>query len=63
MVQTLRSDESNSQILKTILFLAMPAVIENFFQTILGFVDTLFVSKLGLIEVSAVGITNAILAV
>ncbi|MDF2036459.1 MATE family efflux transporter [Cytobacillus oceanisediminis] len=63
MVQTLRSDESNSQILKTIFFLAMPAVIENFFQTILGFVDTLFVSKLGLIEVSAVGITNAILAV
>lgn len=41
----------------------MPAVIENFFQTILGFVDTLFVSRLGLIEVSAVGVTNAILAV
>ncbi|WP_264738032.1 MATE family efflux transporter [Cytobacillus firmus] len=63
MVQTLRADESNNQILKNVFFLAMPAVIENFFQTILGFVDTLFVSKLGLIEVSAVGITNAILAV
>jgi putative MATE family efflux protein len=50
-------------IIKTILILAIPVVIENFFQMILGFVDTLFVSKLGLIEVSAVGVTNAILAV
>lgn len=63
MEPSLNSNESNSQILKTIFLLAMPAVIENFFQTILGFVDTLFVSKLGLIEVSAVGVTNAILAV
>jgi putative MATE family efflux protein len=62
-METIHSKESNSQILKTIFLLAMPAVIENFFQTILGFVDTLFVSKLGLIEVSAVGVTNAILAV
>lgn len=49
--------------IKTILILAIPVVIENFFQMILGFVDTLFVSKLGLIEVTAVGVTNAILAV
>lgn len=49
--------------IKVILLLAMPAIIEYFFQTILGFVDTLFVSKLGLAEVSAVGITNAILAI
>jgi putative MATE family efflux protein len=62
-METIYSNESNRQILKTIFLLAMPAVIENFFQTILGFVDTLFVSKLGLIEVSAVGVTNAILAV
>ena len=55
--------KSNTEIIKSILVLALPAVIENFFQTILGFVDTLFVSKLGLIEVSAVGVTNAILAI
>ncbi|MDC3413861.1 MATE family efflux transporter [Terrihalobacillus insolitus] len=48
---------------KIILVLAMPAVIENFFQTILGFVDTYFVSKIGLAEVSAVGVTNAVLAI
>jgi putative MATE family efflux protein len=62
-MEAIHSKETNTQILKTIFLLAMPAVIENFFQTILGFVDTLFVSKLGLIEVSAVGVTNAILAV
>lgn len=49
--------------IKVILLLAMPAVMENFFQTILGFVDTLFVSKISLDAVSAVGVTNAILAV
>ncbi|MCZ8515056.1 MATE family efflux transporter [Paenibacillus filicis] len=38
-------------------------MIENLLQTIVGFVDTLFVSKLGLLEVTAVGVTNAILAV
>lgn len=46
-----------------ILVLAMPAVIENLFQTILGFVDTYFVSKIGLAEVSAVGVSNALLAI
>ncbi len=49
--------------IKIILVLALPAVIENFFQTILGFVDTYFVSKIGLAEVSAVGVTNAVLAI
>ena len=49
--------------IKIILVLALPAVIENFFQTILGFVDTYFVSKIGLAEVSAVGVTNALLAI
>lgn len=56
-------EQTRSSIIKTILLLAIPVVIENFFQMILGFVDTLFVSKLGLIEVSAVGVTNAILAI
>lgn len=49
--------------LKIIVILAIPAVIENFFQTLLGFVDIYFVSKISLAAVSAVGITNAVLAI
>ncbi|MBN8203927.1 MATE family efflux transporter, partial [Bacillus sp. NTK034] len=59
----LKNIQSNKDRLKIITTLAIPAVIENFFQTILGFVDTYFVSKLGLVEVSAVGVTNAVLAI
>ncbi|MEN1970652.1 MATE family efflux transporter [Lentibacillus sp. N15] len=55
--------DTDGKKLKIILLLAFPAVIENLFQTILGFVDTYFVSKLGLVEVSAVGVTNAVLAI
>lgn len=47
----------------TIVTLAVPAMIENILQTVVGFVDTLFVSKLGLNEVTAVGVANAVLAV
>ncbi|MEQ6353190.1 MATE family efflux transporter [Lysinibacillus sp. M3] len=46
-----------------VLALAIPAMIENILQTVVGFVDTLFVAKLGVIEVTAVGIANAVLAV
>ncbi|NDI35519.1 MATE family efflux transporter [Chengkuizengella sediminis] len=63
MEHPLGSSQTNKQVIKFILVLALPAVIENFFQTILGFIDTLFVSQLGLIQVSAVGVTNAILAI
>ncbi|AND43037.1 MULTISPECIES: MATE family efflux transporter [Cytobacillus] len=59
----LKNVQSNKDRLKIITVLAIPAVIENFFQTILGFVDTYFVSKIGLAEVSAVGVTNAVLAI
>lgn len=55
--------ETRSQQTRVILALAVPAMIENFFQTVVGFVDTLFVARLGLTEVAAVGVTNAILAV
>ncbi|SDZ76293.1 putative efflux protein, MATE family [Thalassobacillus cyri] len=55
--------DTNKKKIKIILILALPAVIENFFQTILGFVDTYFVSQIGLAEVSAVGVTNAVLAI
>ncbi|GAX91669.1 MATE family efflux transporter [Effusibacillus lacus] len=48
---------------KAILALALPAIGETFFQSMVGFVDTFFVSKLGLVEVAAVGVTNAILQI
>ncbi|GAA0330769.1 MATE family efflux transporter [Bacillus carboniphilus] len=51
------------KVIMTILTLALPAVIDNFFQTILGFVDTFFVAKIGLEEVTAVGVANTIIAV
>jgi Na+-driven multidrug efflux pump len=56
-------DTSRNKKIKVILALAVPAMIENFLQTVVGFVDTLFVSKIGLNEVAAVGVTNAIVAV
>ncbi|KMK76323.1 MATE family efflux transporter [Alkalihalobacillus pseudalcaliphilus] len=59
----LENQSSVKDKLKIIILLAIPAVIENFFQTLLGFVDTLFVAKIGLAEVSAVGVTNAVLAI
>ncbi|MGG6447394.1 MATE family efflux transporter [Pseudobacillus badius] len=61
--QTITKTLSVKEKMKVITILAFPAVIENFFQTALGFVDTFFVAHLGLIEVSAVGLTNAILAI
>ncbi|GAA4429690.1 hypothetical protein GCM10023188_15410 [Pontibacter saemangeumensis] len=54
---------SLSSKMKVILLLAFPAVVENFIQTFIGFVDVYFVSKIGLAEVSAIGATNAILAI
>lgn len=56
-------ERSTKQKIKIILALAVPAMIENILQTVVGFVDTLFVSKLGLNEVTAVGVANAVLAV
>ncbi|WP_379153340.1 MATE family efflux transporter [Paenibacillus sp. sgz5001063] len=56
-------DTEYKQKIKIILALAVPAMIENFLQTIVGFVDTLFVAKLGLDDVAAVGVSNAIVAV
>ncbi|WP_019911579.1 MATE family efflux transporter [Paenibacillus sp. HW567] len=61
MPKTISSDRS--QKIKVILTLAVPSIIENFLQTIVGFVDTLFVSKIGLHQVAAVGVTGAIMAV
>lgn len=56
-------DKTTKQKLSIIIALAVPAMIENILQTLVGFVDTLFVAKLGLNEVTAVGVANAVLAV
>lgn len=60
---SIRLADTDWKKMKVILLLALPAVIENFFQTVLGFVDTYFVSQISLVAVSAVGVTNAILAI
>lgn len=58
-----QQEQTTKQKIAVILALAVPAMIENILQTIVGFVDTLFVSQLGLNEVTAVGIANTVLAV
>jgi putative MATE family efflux protein len=55
--------QTSKQKISKILSLAVPAMIENILQTVVGFVDTLLVSRLGLTEVTAVGVANAVLAV
>lgn len=48
---------------KAILLLAIPSIIESLLQSMIGFVDTLFISRLGIEEVAAVGIANNILQI
>ncbi|HEM6341404.1 TPA: MATE family efflux transporter [Streptococcus suis] len=48
---------------KEIIRLALPATVENIFQTLVGFVDTLLIAQLGLVAVTAVGLANTILNV
>lgn len=59
----IQDPKTTKQKVSAIVTLAVPAMIENILQTVVGFVDTLFVSKLGLNEVTAVGVANAVLAV
>lgn len=46
-----------------ILDLAVPATVENILQTLVGFIDTLMIARLGLIAVTAVGIAGNIMAI
>lgn len=48
---------------RQVLSLAIPSMVESLLQTVVGFVDTLFVARLGLAEVTAVGVANTLLAV
>ncbi|MDN7245177.1 MATE family efflux transporter [Planococcus shenhongbingii] len=61
--QGLVENRSTKEKLLAIVFLAVPAMIENILQTVVGFVDTLFIAKVGLLEVTAVGVANAVLAI
>lgn len=57
------SSETWQEKVRVVLTLAVPTVIENLLLNIVGFIDTLFVAKIGLQEVAAVGVTNAIVAI
>ncbi|WP_144772120.1 MATE family efflux transporter [Enterococcus casseliflavus] len=46
-----------------IISLAIPATIENILQTLVGFIDSLMIARIGLAAVTAVGIANSILNV
>lgn len=46
-----------------ILTLAIPTIIENVLQTMVGFVDSLMTARIGLVAVTAVGIANSIINV
>ena len=48
---------------KRVLNLAIPATIENILQTLVGFVDTLLVARIGLMAVTAAGVANSVLNV
>lgn len=53
----------NKMYVRKIIDLAVPATIENVLQTMVGFIDTLMIARLGLAAVTAVGVANNILAV
>ena len=59
----LKENMTAKQKITVILALAVPAMIENVLQTIVGFADMLFIAKIGLNEVTAVGIANAVIAI
>lgn len=44
--------------IKSVMILAIPAMIENILQVFIGVVDTYFVGKLGTEAIAGVGITN-----
>ena len=52
-----------AELRKEILRLAIPATLENILQTLVGFLDTLMIARLGLAAVTAVGVSNVILSI
>lgn len=62
-IEDIEGEKTLKQKIWIILALAVPAMIENSLQMLVGFVDTLFVSKISLNAVTAVGIANTVLAI
>lgn len=56
-----RKEQVRRNMLKAIILLALPAMVENILQVLLGFVDTYFISILGKEAIAAVGVTNLIM--
>lgn len=55
--------EETKGYVRKIIKLVIPATVENILQTMVGFIDTLMIARLGLAAVTAVGVANNILAV
>ncbi|WP_246451757.1 MATE family efflux transporter [Alkalicella caledoniensis] len=53
-----KKQKSDYVSIKTILLLAVPAMIENILQVFIGVVDTYFVGRLGAEAIAGVGVTN-----
>lgn len=51
----------NKRNIKSIFFLAVPIILENIFQTLLGTIDTYFAGKLADNAIAGIGITNLIM--
>lgn len=49
---------SKNKLIKCIMVLAIPAIIENILQVFIGVVDTYFIGKIGTDAIAAVGLTN-----
>lgn len=66
VVPTALAEEGQTSLrtkISIILTLALPAMTEQILQALVGFVDILFVSRLGSVEVAAAGVANAFMSV
>lgn len=51
----------NKENIATVMALALPAMIENILQVLIGTVDTYFIGKIGTEAIAGVGVTNLIM--
>lgn len=57
------TEQTDADLKRRIIDLALPATIENILETAVGFIDALMVSKIGLLAVAGIGLANTILNV
>jgi len=60
-INTIRFQGSHKESIATIMALAIPAMVENILQVLIGTVDTYFIAKIGTEAIAGVGITNLIM--